>query len=108
MPEFRIPTDAGGVVVDSFDDEPETEAVSVPSHLDEPTLAFIAHVQRSANRRIRDAEARARAAASAAENETKERIAADLESMGGGRAVLIAPGAAAARVRSLAWARSAA
>jgi hypothetical protein len=108
MPEIRIPTDAGGVVVDSFDDDPATEAVSVPSHLDEPTLAVIARVQHAANRRVRDAEQRAMRAAAAAEHETKERIAADLEAMGGGRALLMAPGAAAARVRSLAWARSAA
>jgi protein-disulfide isomerase-like protein with CxxC motif len=108
MPEIRIPTDAGGVVVDTFDDDPATEAVDAPSHLDERTLAFLARVQRKANERIRDAEQRAQRVAAAAEHETKERIAADLESMGSGRALLMAPGAAAARVRSLAWARSAA
>jgi hypothetical protein len=100
---IRLPTE-DAIVMDAFDDDLATEAASVPSRLDEQTLAFIARIQRVANERIRDAEARARSAKAAAESETAERIAADFDAIQAKRGVLMAPAAAAARVRSLRWA----
>jgi hypothetical protein len=87
----------GAVIVDSFDDEQATEATSVPPRLDEATIALIAKVQADARRAVADAE-----------HATAERIAADFEALAATRSLLMAPGAAAARVRSLAWARRAA
>jgi hypothetical protein len=97
MPDISIPTAGGAEVVDSFDDDDNTSATDVPPHLDEETLAFVAKIQAEARRAVADAE-----------HATAERIAADFERMAKERSVLMAPGAAAARVRSLAWARSAA
>jgi hypothetical protein len=104
----RLDTCDSAIVMDAFDDDLATEAASIPSRLDEQTLAFIARIQRVANERIRDAEARAQKAAAAAEHETKERVAAHFESMNGGKGCHVPSGRAAAEVRAMDWKRRAA
>jgi hypothetical protein len=104
---LRLDTVNGIVPVeDEFDDQ-GTSPIGVPAHLDEETLAFVARIQKEANRRVRDAQLQAQRAAADASHETAERIAADFDAIQAGipgRGLLMAPGAAAARVRSLAWA----
>jgi hypothetical protein len=101
---IRLDTVDGQIpVLDEFIDNFGTIPVGVPEHLDEPTLAFIARIQKAANERVREADQRAQRAAADAVHETTERIAADFDDIqASGRGLLMPPGSAAARVRSMA------
>jgi hypothetical protein len=103
MTELRLDTEEGALILDEFIDSASTIAVGAPAHLDEPTLAFIARIQKAANERVRDAEERAQRAAADATHEAVELIAADFDDIqASGRGLLMPPGSAAARVRSMA------
>lgn len=79
----------GIVILDEFIDETST-IISVPDSLTPDIAAYVATIQDAARRAVADAEHR-----------IIETIAADFEGIAGGRPVLMATNAAAARVRSM-------
>lgn len=96
--QVAIPTANGIEVVDTFDDvAPVTNVTDVPPHLDEPTLAYLAQVEKAWIARVEEARV-----------ETEASIVADFEAMAKKRNVLMPPGAAAAHVRLRSFGRRAA